>query len=76
MRKARKRGTGVRDRGEEPGTGSSFDAAKRKFKEGAVLLYGGEGEHKKQVGELQASQNHGTEELRKRGVIRLEHSVV
>jgi hypothetical protein len=38
MRKARKRGTGVRDRGEEPGTGSSFDAAKRKFKEGAVLL--------------------------------------
>jgi hypothetical protein len=66
----------VRDRGEEPGTGSSFDAAKCKFKEGAVLLYGGEGEHRKQVGELQASQNHGTEELRKRGVIHSEHSVV
>jgi hypothetical protein len=61
----------VRDRGEEPGTGSSFDVAKRKFKEGAVLLYGGEGKHRKQVGELQASQNHGTEELRKRGVISL-----
>ena len=42
----------MRDRGEEPGTGSSFDAAKRKFKEGAVLLYGGEGEHRKQTIEL------------------------
>ena len=49
----------MRDRGEEPGAVSSFDAAKRKFKEGAVLLYGGEGEHRKQAGELQASQNHG-----------------
>lgn len=62
--------------GEKPGTASSFDAAKRKFKEGAVLLYGGEGEHRKQAVELQTSQNHGTEELRKPGVIRSEHSVV
>lgn len=67
---------GVRDRGEEPGTASSFDAAKRKFKEGGVLLYGEEGEHRKQAVELQTSQKHGTEELHKPGVIRSEQSVV
>jgi len=55
------------NRGEEQGTASSFDAAKRKFKEGAVLLYGGEGENRKQAVELQTTQNHGTEELRKPG---------
>jgi hypothetical protein len=67
MRQALKRRTGVRDRGEEPGTVSSSDGAKRKFKEGAVLPYGGEGEHRKQVGELQASQNHGIGGLRHAG---------
>jgi hypothetical protein len=42
----------MRDRGKEPGTVSSFDAPKHKFKEGAMLLYGGGGEHRKQTVEL------------------------